>query len=70
MKIIDVYFNKKIKDTISSMETSIIKYTGNMRRIKTIFGKVKEQKEFYIIEKRCSIWNNSCSLIENGPHWK
>lgn len=78
MKVMNSYFdenlkNKKIrvgKDSFFSEEATI-KYTGNVRKIKTIFGKIKEQKEFYIVKKQWSMWNyNTFKIIENGPHWQ
>lgn len=78
MKVIKTDFNKQLKgkeltvgaDSIFTEEVTI-RYTGNTRHIKTIFGKIKEQAEFYIIKKHWDLWNhNSYRTIKNGPHWE
>lgn len=78
MKIIDTSFDEKLKNKELNvgrdsffLEEATIRYTGNIRRIKTIFGKIKEQKEFYIIKKHWDMWNYcKFKTIKNGPHWE
>lgn len=78
MKILKTYVDEKLKNKIlrvgkdcSFSEEATIKYTGNIRIIRTIFGKTKEQREFYIIKKQWSLWDhNKYKIVTNGPHWK
>lgn len=77
MKILNTSFDETLKDkriTIGTdcpvSEEETIRYTGNIRKIRTIFGKVKEQKEFYIIKKQWDMWDHKTyKIVENGPHW-
>ena len=78
MKIIDTSFNEQLKNKTLKVgadsflsEEATIKFTGNTRRIKDIFGKVKEQSEFYLIKRKYSMWNSEeYKTIKQGPYWK
>lgn len=78
MKIIKSEFKKDLEGkelTVGSdsvfCEEVTLRYTGNTRHIKTIFGKIKEQAEFYIVKQHWDLWNNNkYRLIKNGPYWE
>ena len=77
MKIIDINFNKELKGKTLNIgtdsvftEEAVLKFTGNTRRIKNIFGKVKEQAEFYILTKKYNLWNTGeYKTVKRGPYW-
>ena len=78
MKIIDTNFNEQLRGKVISvgdkdnymMEEAAIEFTGRTRKIKTIFGRIKEQAEIYVITKHWDMWHhNTYRLIKNGPYW-
>lgn len=78
MKVIDEKFESDLKGKITCEDPddfadkeNRIEYTGNIRRIKTIFGKIKLQAEFYMLTIRWSMWSkDTYNTIKIGPYWK
>lgn len=78
MKVIDNKTNKQLKGKVINLgypndytsEEAMIEFTGKTRRIKTIFGKIKEQAEIYVLIKHWDLWNHKkYRLIKKGPYW-
>lgn len=78
MKIIDISFDADLRNKTLTVgadsefcEEDTIKFTGYTRRVKDIFGKVKEQAQFYVLTKKYSFWKKGeYKIIEKGPYWK
>lgn len=71
MKILKTSFDINLQDQEDIVNGEHIVYTGKIRIIRTILGKIKEQKEFYIIKQQWDMWNNKKHrIVKNGPHWK
>lgn len=71
MKIIETWINEEEINTWEYNNETKVKYTGNYRKVKNIFGKVKIQKEYYLYTRELNLityeyfWNCNCKL-----YWK
>lgn len=78
MKVIDSTINQQLRGKVINLkdpndfssEDVMIEFTGKTRRIKTIFGKIKEQAEIYVLIKHWDLWNHKTyHLVKKGPYW-